>query len=284
MGKMGNAKKIIGILACGFLYSSMFLLPYIKYIFYDAVAAASGFNNTQIGFTLSIYIIASIIATIPSGYFADRFDPKLQLVVSGIGHAILSFLYLLFIDNYVMTLVIYFGLGITSILMFWSPCFKAVSLAGKPEDQGKLYGWFESFNGVGSMIMNFGALWAFGLVVGDDVGALKAVVIFYAVCSVISTLLVTFLYKSDIDALAADKAAQNAPKEKASTKEIFAVLKCRASGSSASSSSASTASTSAAATSRPTSPPCSASASPSPAPSPRSRTTAPALSARPSPA
>ena len=225
MGKMGNAKKIIGILACGFLYSSMFLLPYIKYIFYDAVAAASGFNNTQIGFTLSIYIVASIIATIPSGYFADRYDPKKLLVISGIGHSILSFLYLLFIDNYVMTLVIYFGLGITSVLIFWSPCFKAVSLAGKPEDQGKLYGWFESFNGVGSMIMNFGALWAFGLVAGDDVGALKAVVIFYAVCSVISTLLVAFLYKSDSSAVAADKAAQNAPKEKASTKEIFAVLK-----------------------------------------------------------
>lgn len=222
---MGKARKTIGIMACGFLYSSMFLLPYIKYIFYDAVAAASGFNNTQIGFTLSIYIVASIIATIPSGYIADRYDPKKMMVISGVGHAILSFLYLLFIENYVVTLIIYFGLGITSVLMFWSPCFKAVSLAGKPEDQGKLYGWFESFNGVGSMIMNFGALWAFGLIVGDDVGALKAVVIFYAVCSVISTLLVVFLYKSDESAVAADKLAQSAPKEKASAKEIFAVLK-----------------------------------------------------------
>lgn len=37
---MGKARKTIGIMACGFLYSSMFLLPYIKYIFYDAVAAA----------------------------------------------------------------------------------------------------------------------------------------------------------------------------------------------------------------------------------------------------
>lgn len=125
---MGKARKTIGIMACGFLYSSMFLLPYIKYIFYDAVAAASGFNNTQIGFTLSIYIVASIIATIPSGYIADRYDPKKMMVISGVGHAILSFLYLLFIENYVVTLIIYFGLGITSVLMFWSPCFKASAL------------------------------------------------------------------------------------------------------------------------------------------------------------
>lgn len=222
---MGKTKKVIGIMACGFLYSSMFLLPYIKYIFYDAVAAASGFNNTQIGLTLSIYIVASIIATIPSGYIADKYDPKKMLVASGIGHSILSFLYLLFIENYTVTLIIYFGLGITSVLMFWSPCFKAVSLAGKPEDQGKLYGWFESFNGIGSMIFNFGALWAFSLVTGDDVAALKAVVIFYAAVTVISTLLVAFLYNSEKEAVEADKLAQSQHKEKATAKEVFSVLK-----------------------------------------------------------
>ncbi len=224
---MSKTKRIVGILSCGFLYSSMFLLPYIKYIFYDAVATASGFTNTQIGLCLSVYIIASIISTIPSGYFSDRYSPKKLLVISGVGHAVLSFLYLLFIQNYAITLVLFFGMGITSVMLFWSPVFKAVSLAGKAEDQGKLYGWFESFNGVGSMLFNFGALWVFSLVTNDSVAALKAVVIFYASMSVLSTLLVAFLYKPEMEAVQAEAQqakAEDAPK-KATAREIFSVLK-----------------------------------------------------------
>jgi len=173
---MKNTRRIIGILACGFLYSSMYLLPYIKYIFYDAVAEASGFNNTQIGLCLSVYIVASIISTLPSGYFSDKYSPKKLLIISGVGHSVLSFLYLFFIQNYAITLVIFFCMGITSVLLFWSPVLKAVSLAGKAEDQGKLYGWFEAFNGIGSMVFNFGALWVFSIITDGSVAALKGVV------------------------------------------------------------------------------------------------------------
>ena len=34
---MKKWKGMVGVLACAFLYSSMYLLPYIKYIFYDAI-------------------------------------------------------------------------------------------------------------------------------------------------------------------------------------------------------------------------------------------------------
>ncbi len=218
-----NSKKTVGILACAFLYSSMYLLPYIKYIFYDAVVAASGFTNTQIGFCLTVYIIACIIGTLPSGYISDKLSPKKLLVISGVGHAILSFLYLMFIQNYVITLVIYFGMGITSVLLFWSPVFKAVSQSGSQEEQGKLYGWFESFNGVGSMVFNFGALWVFARITGGAVAALKGVVIFYAAMSAVATLMVLFLYRPELAAAADEHKSEE--KEKPSSKEILAVLK-----------------------------------------------------------
>lgn len=38
---MKKWKGMVGVLACAFLYSSMYLLPYIKYIFYDAIVAAT---------------------------------------------------------------------------------------------------------------------------------------------------------------------------------------------------------------------------------------------------
>jgi MFS family permease len=176
--KKGNVRKLLGILSCAFLYSSMYLLPYIKYIFYDAVVDATGFTNTQIGFTLTVYIAAAIISTIPSGWLADKFDPKKLLTISGIGHVLASTLALIFIRSYVMTLICFFIMGITSTLAFWSPVFKAVSLVGSKDEQGKWYGWFEGFNGIGSMVFNFGALYVFGKVTGGSVAALKSVYIF----------------------------------------------------------------------------------------------------------
>ena len=222
---MKNSRKLLGILACAFLYSSMYLLPYIKYIFYDAIVEATGFTNTQISFLLSIYIVASIICTLPSGWLADKFDPKKLLVISGIGHTIVSFLALLVIRNYTMSLVCFFLMGITSLLAFWSPVFKAVSLAAPPEEQGKYYGLFEGFNGIGSMVFNFGALWVFGRVTGGSVAGLKAVYIFYACSSLVATLMVLFLYKADDSAVAAAESEATASNEKASTKEILSVLK-----------------------------------------------------------
>lgn len=222
---MKKWKGMVGVLACAFLYSSMYLLPYIKYIFYDAIVAATGFTNTQIGITLSVYIVAAIISTVPSGWIADRFPPKKMLVLSGVAHAIFSVMALLFIRSYTMTLVCFFLMGLSSTLAFWSPVFKAVSMAGSKEDQGKYYGLFEGFNGIGSMLFNFGALWVFARVTSGSVDALKAVYIFYIASSVVSTLLVAFLYHAQLDAVDTENKEKPEHEKRASTKEIFRVFK-----------------------------------------------------------
>ena len=222
---MKKWKGMVGVLACAFLYSSMYLLPYIKYIFYDAIVAATGFTNTQIGITLSVYIVAAIISTVPSGWIADRFPPKKMLVMSGVAHAIFSVMALLFIRSYTMTLVCFFLMGLSSTLAFWSPVFKAVSMAGSKEDQGKFYGLFEGFNGIGSMLFNFGALWVFARVTSGSVDALKAVYIFYIAASVVSTLLVAFLYHAQLDAVDTENKEKPEQEKRASTKEIFRVFK-----------------------------------------------------------
>lgn len=220
---MKQTRKYLGVLSCAFLYSSVYLLPYIKYIFYDAVAEVTGFTNTQIGFALTVYIIASIICTVPSGWLADKFAPKKLLIASGVAHTVFSIMALIFIRNYVMTLVCFFLLGISSMLGLWSPVFKAVSLAGSEEEQGKLYGLFEGFNGIGSMVFNFLALWVFGAVTGGTVEALKAVYYLYIAAPLVSTLLVTFIYKAEVEEAIGEVAAK--PRKRATTREIFAVLK-----------------------------------------------------------
>ena len=81
---MSKQRKILGVLSIGMLYSTMFLLPYIKYIFYDGLIAATGLNNTQIGFALSVYIAICMVTTLFSGYLADKFPVRTMIIVSGI--------------------------------------------------------------------------------------------------------------------------------------------------------------------------------------------------------
>lgn len=219
---MKKARPALGVMACGVMYASMWLLPYIKYVFYDAIVEATGFTNTQIGFTLSVYIISCIICTFPSGWLADKFDPKRLLIMSGIAHTVFSFLALFFITNYVMTLICFFMLGVSSMLGFWSPVFKAVSMSCRKEDQSKYLGLFSCFDGVGSMIYAFGALAVYGMITGGTVAALKAVYIFYALATLVSTLLVAFLYKPSMEAEVEESSTSA---KKPTTKEIFSVLK-----------------------------------------------------------
>ena len=50
----GKLKKYITVVALGLAGGSIYFLPYIKYVFYDAQIAAMGINNTQSGLLLSM--------------------------------------------------------------------------------------------------------------------------------------------------------------------------------------------------------------------------------------
>lgn len=120
-------------------------------------------------------------------------------------------------------------MGITSVLGFWSPVFKAVSMSGKQEEQGKYCDWFEGLNGVGSLNLRLpGAVGVLPrLASPTQTAALAGVYIFYTCASLISVLMVAFMYKPELEAVQAE--AESGPLKrrptKASAKEILAVLK-----------------------------------------------------------
>lgn len=58
------------------------LLPYIKYVFYDAQISTMGITNTQSGLMLTMYTIGNMILYIPGGIIADKVSPKKALVIS----------------------------------------------------------------------------------------------------------------------------------------------------------------------------------------------------------
>ena len=220
---MNKSKKYLALVGLGFLYSSVYLLPYLKYVFYDAMIETTGFTNAQLGYMITIYTITASISNLFTGYFADRFDAKKQLLISGYVHALLTFIYPFFIRNYGMTLFIWGATGITSTLLFWAPMFKAVRMLGPSEEQGSLYGIFEACTGISGLIGNFGAIYVFSRFASGR-SALIGVIMFYGIVTLIGSVIINVMYKPDVSAAtgAGDSQETN---EKLSVLELLSVVK-----------------------------------------------------------
>ena len=73
-------RKYLTIIALGLAGGSIYFLPYIKYVFYDAQISTMGITNTQSGLMLTMYTIGNMILYIPGGIIADKVSPKKALV------------------------------------------------------------------------------------------------------------------------------------------------------------------------------------------------------------
>lgn len=163
---MSKWKKYAAIAALGFAGGTIYLLPYIRYTFYDAQVAAMGITNTQSSMMLTVYTIINMIMYIPGGILADKFKPKKAIAISLVATGILSFLYAMTM-NYTMGLIIWAGLSFSTAFVFWAALMKAVGMCGGEEEQGFLYGLYYAFNGLSAAIGGAIALAAYNSA-GDD--------------------------------------------------------------------------------------------------------------------
>ena len=108
--------------------SSVVYTPmYMKGVFYDPLQAAIGCTNAELGLMVSVYGITAMICYLPSGIVADKFRMRHLASVGFIGTAILTWIYAL-MPSVMMCYVLFVGMGITSILIWWGTRFKVVRL------------------------------------------------------------------------------------------------------------------------------------------------------------
>ena len=96
----------------------VFILPFLQEVYYEPLSEALNINHTQIGFLMSVFGTASMIAYLPGGWLADRVSPRwlISLSLTGTG---LGGLYFATFPSYEITLVIHGFWGITIALLFW---------------------------------------------------------------------------------------------------------------------------------------------------------------------
>ena len=118
---------------------TIFILPYLRYGYYDAMIASLGITNTQLGTIMAAYGAFTLPSYLIGGFLADRFPARNLLVFSFLSTALGGF-YLMTNPGYTGTLLIHGFWGISTVLTFWAAYFKIVRLSAATENQGKIFG------------------------------------------------------------------------------------------------------------------------------------------------
>lgn len=182
---------------------SIYLIPYIRYVFYDHQIQAMGITNQQLGLLTSIYAIGAMILYAPGGIIADRTSPKKCMVGSLLATTFLTILYA-FNMGYTISLVIWLLLAITTTFVFWTALFKSIRILGNEEEQGFLFGLYYAGNGIVGAVVNGIAIWATQFTTDMRTQFVIAVLIYAASTGIAAIMLMVFL-KEDPDELKAIK-------------------------------------------------------------------------------
>lgn len=77
-----NIKKYLTLIVLGLAGGSIYIFPYLKYVFYDPIIEVLHISDTQSGLLLTMYAIGCVILYIPGGILADKMNPKKALLMS----------------------------------------------------------------------------------------------------------------------------------------------------------------------------------------------------------
>ncbi|MDR0622087.1 MAG: MFS transporter [Deltaproteobacteria bacterium] len=193
--EQGGISKMnwLGIVLLAFSGGTIYMMPYARSSYYDALMQGLGVTNTELGMITSFFGLLTIICYFPGGWLADRFSAKKLLTVSFLTNAILGFWYSS-LPSFSVVIFIHVLFGVFCTLTFWAAFIKATRLCAPPESQGKAFGFVEGIRRIISTGIGLVGAWLLGLA-ADPVAGVKHVLMFYAAMNAVVGLGILFLMK-----------------------------------------------------------------------------------------
>ena len=161
--------------------------PYIKDSYYSALTTAMGITNTQFAFLLTAYGIMNTIVYIPGGFLADRFSPKLLVVISCFGTGLAGIWYS-FLPPYPYLVAIHAAFGITTVFTFWAAMVKITNNLGSGDEQGKMFGLLEGGRGLIGTLVAMGSVWVFERFANEVMGV-RGIIMYYSIAMMVAGVL-----------------------------------------------------------------------------------------------
>lgn len=150
---------------------SIYLLPYLRWTYYDTLVEAVNLSNAQFAATMSIFGVTAMIFYAPGGYLADKLSLKKMLSFAFLSTGLLGLWYATF-PGFVAQMLIFGLWGGIGTAFFWSAMMKVTRTLGSSEEQGRMFGLLEGSRGLVNVIIAFVALYFYGKM-GESVGGCK---------------------------------------------------------------------------------------------------------------
>lgn len=181
--------------------SSVVYTPmYLKNVFYDPLMQAIGCTNADLGLMVSVYGITAMICYLPSGIVADKFRMRTLAVVGFFGTAILTLIYAT-LPSLTTCLILFVGMGVTSILIWWGTRFKVIRLCCEEDEYPSKIGISYSIYGIVGLVVGLINVAIVGSI-ADSIQGVQAMLVFLGVLIAVLGLLSLFLipdFKGEIN-------------------------------------------------------------------------------------
>ncbi len=133
--------------------SSIIYTPaYLKGVFYDPLMQGLGVTNADLGALLGAYSITAMVCYLPAGVLADKVRMRTLSWIGMVGTALLTFWYAL-LPSMTSLYIVFVGMGITSILIWWGTRFKLVRLIFNEDEYPSRIGVSYSVYGVAGLVV-----------------------------------------------------------------------------------------------------------------------------------
>ena len=184
--------KFMRLFSLGYMGGTIYLLMYVRYVFYAQVMDALQCTNAQLGFLNTICSIVSFPLTLIGAYWADKLDAKNVILFTVSAITVLSFVWAAFPHSYTVALLIFVGQAIV-MMAYWACLVKYINNLGGEEEAGNSFGMYYLINGLSGAFGNAFPLW---IVTKFDLG-LRGILVTYGAITLVATLLVWLFLENE---------------------------------------------------------------------------------------
>lgn len=170
------------------LCEMMFLLPYLRWTFYDSMIEAFSFTNTQLASLGSVYGAVALLGYALGGPLCDHISPR-KLLISAYALTAASGFWFATFPSFEICVVISIIWGIATALLLWDCMIRVTRTLGSSEEQGKFFGLLEGGRGAVDTISSF-LLVAFFAYLGSTVASLQQIIIILSALNIVGAVLV----------------------------------------------------------------------------------------------
>ena len=169
-------------------------LPYLRFTFYDQMAAALQLTNAQIGDTSSAVAFVSTLSYPIGGYLASRFSTRKLIIITLIAHVAIT-VWFAFTTSYIAIMIIHVLYGFFGIATLWSAYLNGIRNLGDKDNQSTLFGSSEATRGIVQTVLGFIFLGITGAAASDAIGFRNLLLAASAITAVVLVGAVIFLPK-----------------------------------------------------------------------------------------